>query len=100
VGGEGVGHVALEGVSDAREGPAVIAEELLEGADGEASGQGDGLAGLAVEVREQSAAVGAQEVEGLGVVAAEQELLQVVSEVRPQLLDLLRCHDNLRVRSP
>jgi hypothetical protein len=47
-------------VADPGERPGVVAEELLEGADGDAGGQGDGLAGLAVEVGEQAPAVDAE----------------------------------------
>jgi hypothetical protein len=75
----------------------VVAEELLQGADGDAGGQGDGRAGLAVEVGGQPAAIDAEQVEGLGVVAAEEDLLQIGGEGRPQLLELFRRHGSLRV---
>ena len=94
---EGGGDVLLEGVAGDAVGPGVVLEEFLEGADGGAGGQGDGLAGLAGQVGEQAAAVDAQEVEGLGVVAAEEELLEVVGEGRAHLLELFRRHGNLRL---
>ena len=74
----------------------MVLEELLEGTDGGAGGEGDGLAGLARQVGEQAAAVDAQQVEGLGVVAAEEVLLEVVGEGRAHLLELFRRHGNLR----
>src|SRR5262249_29508685 len=62
------------------------------GADGDASVEGDGLTGLARQVGEQTEAVDAQQVEGLGVAAAEEERLQVVGQRRPQRLDFLGSH--------
>jgi hypothetical protein len=97
--GKGGGEVLLQLGPGLGEGPAVVAEELLEGADGDAGGQGDGLAGLAGQVGEQAAAVDAEQVEGLGVVAAKEELLQVVGEGWPQLLDLFGCQGNLPSRA-
>src|SRR5262249_18638556 len=61
--GEGSGDVLLQLGAGAVEGPAVVAEEFLQGADGDAGGQGHGLAGLAVEVGEQAAAVDPKQVE-------------------------------------
>jgi hypothetical protein len=62
----------------------VVAEEILEGADGTAGSQGDGLDGLALEVGEESAAVGVQVGKGLGVAATEelgpQEVVQGESQ--------------------
>ena len=86
----------LQAGAGLREGPAVVPEELLEGADGRARGQGNGLTGLAVEVGEQAAAVNAEQGKGLSVIAAEKELLQVGGEGRPQFLDLFGCHGNLQ----
>ena len=70
----------------------MVLEELLEGADGDAGVQGQGFAGLALEVGQQAAAVNAQQVKGLAVAAAEEELVQVVGEGRGQRLDLFGCH--------
>src|SRR5262249_11519117 len=56
---QGVGDVALQDVAGPLEGPEVVLEELLEGAHGDSGVEGDGLAGLAVEVGEQAAAVDA-----------------------------------------
>src|SRR5262245_20488414 len=89
-----ISHMALQLGAGLGEGPAVVLEELLQGAGGDAGGQGDGLAGLARQVGEQACAVDAQQVERLGVVTAEEELLQVVGEGRPELLDLFRRHGN------
>ena len=68
--------VALQLSADLSVLPLVVAEELLQGADGTAGGQGDRLDTLAFEFGEQATAVGVQVAEGLGVAAAEQ--------VRPQ----------------
>src|SRR5439155_13411253 len=94
--GQDAGDVLLQAGAGLREGPAVVPEELLEGADGRARGQGNGLTGLAVEVGEQAAAVNAEQGKGLSVIAAEKELLQVGGEGRPQFLDLFGCHGNLQ----
>src|SRR5262249_53760750 len=91
--------MALQGAASGREGPLVILEELLEGAYSDASEEGQRLAGLARQVGQQAAAVDPHQVEGLGVTAAEEELPQVVSQGRPQLLDLFGCHGNTSVVS-
>jgi hypothetical protein len=94
--GEESGEVALEVGAGLVEGPAVILEERLQRAGGDAGGQRDGLAGLAGQVGEEPAAVDAEQVEGLGVVAAEEERPQVVGEGRPEFRDLIRRPGNLR----
>src|SRR5262249_21883076 len=91
---QGGGDVLLEDVAGPPPGPGVVLEELLDGADGAAGGQGDGLGGLARQVGQQAAAVDLQQVEGLGVVAAERELPEVGGESRSQRDDLLGGHDN------
>ena len=97
---QGGGDMTLEGVAGLSERPVVVLEELLQSADGHAGFQGDGLAGLALQVGEQAVAVDLQQVKGLGVVAAEEELLQIVGKGRPQGRDLFRRHGNLQVNSP
>jgi hypothetical protein len=69
-----------------------VAEELLEGADGTAGSQGDGLDGLALEVGEESAAVGVQVGEGLGVAATEQVGPQEVLQGGSQGIKLFLRH--------
>jgi hypothetical protein len=92
--GQLVGDVLLQEVADLGEGSEVVLEELLQGADGNAGVEGDGLAGLALEVGEEAAAVDVEQVKGLGVAAAEEELPQVLGEGRPQLLNLFSSHGN------
>ena len=70
----------------------VVAEELLQGADGTAGGQGDRLDALAFQVGEQAAAVGVQVAEGLGVAAAEQVRLQEIIEGGPQPVQFFFRH--------
>src|SRR5439155_12311697 len=65
-GGQVGGDVALQLLADVGVSPEVVLEELLQGADGAAGGQGDGLDALAGQVREQALAVGVQVGEGLG----------------------------------
>src|SRR5262249_6780323 len=84
----------LQGVAGIGEGPPVVLEELLQGAYSDASEEGQRLAGLAGQVGQQAAAVDTHQVEGLGVAATEEELLQVVVQGWPRLLDLFSCHGN------
>ena len=91
--GQVMGDVLLQQVAGLCKRPDMVAEELLEGADGDAGVEGDGFAVLAFEVGEESAAVDVEQVEGLGVAAAEEELLQVVGEGRPQRLNLFWSQD-------
>jgi hypothetical protein len=86
--------VALQKVADPGEGPLMVMEELLHGADGDASVQGEGFTGLAVEVGEQAAEVEAHQVKGLGVATTEQELLQVIREGLAQSLNFFGRHGN------
>jgi len=71
-GGQEIGDRTWQWFADLGERPEVVVEELLQGTDGTARGQGDGFAGLAREVGEESFTVGVQVGEGLGVAAAEQ----------------------------
>jgi hypothetical protein len=87
-----VGDVLLQEVADLGGVPVAVAEELLEGTDGDAGVEGQGRAGLARQIGEQAAAVELEQVEGLGVAATEQELLQVVGESRAEGLDLVSSH--------
>src|SRR6266702_748243 len=72
--------------------PVVVAEELLQGADGTATGKGDRLDALAFQVGEQTAAVAVQVAEGLGVAAAVQVRPQEVLQRRPQPVELFLGH--------
>jgi hypothetical protein len=69
-------NVALQLIDDLGVLPLVVAEELLQGADSTARGQGDRLRRLAFQVGEQATAVGMQVAKGLRIAAAVQ--------VRPQ----------------
>ena len=93
---QGPGDVLLEDVAGTAVGPDVVAQELLQGADGRARVQRDRLGRLALQVGQEAAAVDLQQVEGLRVSAAELKLLQVVGERRTQRFDLLWRHGNLR----
>src|SRR5215813_15501896 len=84
--------MALQLFADVGEGPEVVAEELLQGADGTAGGQGDGFDRLAFEVGEESFAIGVQVGEGLGIAATEQVRSQKVIQGGPQGLQLLLGH--------
>lgn len=66
------GNVALQLLADLGVMPSVVTEELLQSANGTASGQSDWFGSLALQVGEQATAVGLQVVEGLGVATAEQ----------------------------
>jgi hypothetical protein len=90
--GQDIGDMTLQLLADVGGRPKVVAEELLQGADGTAGGQGDGFAGLALEFGEESFAVGVQVGEGLGVAAAEQVRSQEVIQRWPQRLQLLLGH--------
>ena len=72
--------------------PGVVLEELLKSTDRDARGQSDGFSRFAFEVGQQTAAVSPQMGEGLGVTAAEEELVQEVGQGRPQGLDLVFGH--------
>ena len=84
--------MTLQLLADVGERPQVVAEELLQGADGTAGGQRDGLDTLAVQVGEQPFAVGVQVGEGLGVAATEQVGPQEVVQRWSQGLQLLLSH--------
>src|SRR5262249_16646411 len=100
------GDVLLEELTDAVVVPAMLGEEQLHGANASAGSQGDGLGGLAFEVREQTAAVGSQVAERLCVLTAELELVEVICQRRSQVEDLLLgqaldswpCPPNLGIR--
>src|SRR5262249_34098098 len=87
-----VGDMALQVFADLGELPEVVAEELLQGADGTAGGQRDGLDGLALEVGEESLAVGVQVREGLGIATTEQVVPKEVIQRWPQGRQLLLGH--------
>src|SRR5262249_32978016 len=86
------GGVAVQDVEGPGVVPGVVAQELLEGTHRGACGQGDGLDRLAVEVGEQPADVGAQVVEGLGVLTAEQEAVQEAVQGTAQAAQLAFAH--------
>ena len=84
--------MALQLLPDLLALPLVVFEELLQGADGRAGGEGDGLDALALQVGEQAAAVGVQVGEGLGVAAAVQVRPQEALQGRPQPVELFLRH--------
>src|SRR3989440_8898567 len=91
-GGEPLGGVLLLQLPDAVAVPVVVLEELLQGADGGAGLQGDGLDALGRQVGEHAADVGAEGGEGLRGAAAEDEAVEVVSQGRAQGAQLVLSH--------
>jgi hypothetical protein len=90
--GQQFGHALLEDLAGLLIVPTVLGEEQLQGADAGARGQGNGLCSLAFEVREESPAIDAEVAKSLRVVAAEQEVVEVVRQGGAQVKDLLFGH--------
>jgi hypothetical protein len=91
---EQFGGMLLVPLPDRSEVPEVVTQELLERADRGAGLEGDGLAGLALQVGEQAADVGVQVGEGLGVAATEQVAVQLSAQGRSQGAQLCLSHQS------
>jgi hypothetical protein len=86
------GQVLLEGVAGVVVVPPGGDQELLEGPDRGAGGQGDRLDALAGQVGQEAPAVGAEVGGRPGLAEAVPEPPQVRRERRAEVLDLLLCH--------
>jgi hypothetical protein len=78
----------------------MITQELLHGADGHARIQGQGLTGLAGQVREQAATIDAQQIKGLRVATTEEEGLEIIGKGGAQFLNLFRCQNDTSGLAP
>src|SRR5262249_53566321 len=93
VAGVVAGDELLQPVAQPAVVPAVGAEELLQGADGDALVQGDGLGRLAGQVRQQAADISRQVRAGGAAREAVVEVGEEAVEHRPQPADLCGVHD-------